>query len=110
MLGLGGCLAEPPLLGGESPHVYPIVRLSVCLSVTVALAVVNPGFGDQTLVITSLRSTFRGITPAILLRQFFGSLAMRVVLVSFLSFVPYYLYNTLLLDTEIMTDFLQGFD
>jgi hypothetical protein len=56
------------------------VSLFVCLPVTVALAVENPGFGDQTLVITSLRSAFWGITPAILLHQFFASLAMRVYL------------------------------
>ncbi len=52
-------LAEPPHLGGGSPHVYPVVRLFVCRfvcrAVTVALAVVTPGFREQTLVITTCR-------------------------------------------------------
>jgi hypothetical protein len=77
-------LAEPPLLGGGSPHVHPIVRLFVCRQGTVALAFVNPSYGNQTLVITCHfgRSTFRGITPTIVGRQFFSSLAMRLVLVA----------------------------
>ncbi len=63
--------------------------LSVCLSVTVALAVVNPGFGDQTLVITSLRQVnlSRHHSRAFA-ASFFESLAMRLELVLFVCYSP----------------------